>query len=84
MIVVYSIPNCPYCKQLKDLLNDKKIEFIDEDVSLPKNVKTFAKIAEIANSSDVPMVRVDKQLFVPYVSFQSIEEAVALVEKFNV
>lgn len=84
MIYVYTIPNCPYCNELKGLLNDRKIEFDEIDVTLPNNVANFAKITEVVKSSDVPMVRIDKQMFVPYMSFKSIPEAADLVEKFNI
>lgn len=84
MVYVYTIPNCPYCKELKDLLNEKNIEFEEIDVTSPNHASNFAKIVQVVKSSDVPMVRIDKQMFVPYMSFQSIPEAVSLVEKFNV
>lgn len=32
-VTVYSLPTCPYCKQAKAYLKEKKIEFEDIDVS---------------------------------------------------
>ena len=82
MVKIYSMDGCPYCVELKDLLKAEGVEFTDVDINLPENEAEYKKIAEISKSDDVPIVRVDKQLLVPNVSFRSIREAADLTKKF--
>ena len=82
MIKIYSITNCPFCTELKELLTTEGIEFIDVNVDLEENEVEYNEINRISQSDDVPIIKVGKQLLVPNVSFQSIKESVELVKKF--
>lgn len=82
MIRIYSIPECPYCTELKEILSAEGVEFTDVNVNLPENEEEYNKIHEITQSEEVPIVRVNNQLLVPNISFQSIREASYLVIKF--
>lgn len=82
MIKIYSIPDCIYCTELKEILTKEGVEFVDVNVNLPENESEYKKISEISNSNDVPIVRVGKQLLVPNISFRSIQEAYLLTTKF--
>jgi glutaredoxin len=82
MVKIYSIPECPYCTELKEILTKEGIEFTDVNVNLPENETEYNKLHEITKSDDVPIVKVGKQLLVPNVSFRSIREASYLVIKF--
>ena len=82
MIRIYSIPDCPYCTELKEILTQEGVEFTDVDVNLPENEEEYNKIHEMTKSDEVPIVLVGKQLLVPNVSFQSIREAADLTKKF--
>lgn len=84
MIKIYTFPECPFCKELKELLTNEGIEFEDVNVNLPENQDEFAIVARVSNSNEVPIMKIDKQLFVPNVSFQSIPEAIELAKKFLV
>jgi glutaredoxin len=84
MVRIYSIPECPYCTELKDILTKEGIEFQDINVNLPENEAEYNKLHEITKSDDVPIVKVGKQLLVPNVSFRSIREAADLTKKFLV
>ena len=76
--------NCPYCKQLKDLLTGEGIEFEDVDINKPENKEESDMIFKVTKVDSVPIVRVGKHLFAPDVSFTSIEEAFELTKKFMV
>lgn len=82
MVKIYSIPNCPYCTELKDILTTEGVVFEDVDVNLPENEAEYVKISEITKSDDVPIIKVGKQLLVPNVSFKSIRECSLLIQKF--
>jgi len=79
---IYSIPECPYCTELKEILTKEGIEFTDVNVNLPENEKEYDQIYEVTKSEEVPIVLVGKQLLIPNVSFQSIREAADLTKKF--
>jgi glutaredoxin 3 len=79
---IYSIPECPYCTELKEILTQEGIEFTDVNVNLPENEKEYDQIHEVTKSEEVPIVLVGKQLLVANVSFQSIRECADLTKKF--
>jgi glutaredoxin len=82
MVTIYGFKDCPYCTELKDLLTKEGIQFIDVDVNLPENEEEFNKILEVSKAEEVPIIKVGKQLLVPNVSFQSINEAAELTKRF--
>lgn len=83
-LIIYTIKNCPYCKDLKEKLDSKNISYKDKDVELEENKDEFNKILEVSKAEEVPILRIDKQLFVPNVSFKSIDEIVSLIDRiFN-
>jgi len=82
MVRIYSIPDCPYCNELKEILTKEGVEFVDINVDTPENEKEYDKVYEITKSEMVPIVLVGTQFLVPNVSFQSIREAADLTKKF--
>ena len=82
MVRVYSIPNCPYCTELKTILTNENVDFVDINVDLPENEAEYNKINEITKSDMVPIVLVGNQFLVPNVSFNTIREAADLTKKF--
>lgn len=83
-VSIYTMSNCPYCAELKKLLEQENIEYRNVDIDLPENQEEFQQILEVSNAEEVPIIRIEKQLFVPNVSFKSITESVELVKKFLV
>lgn len=81
MVRIYTIPNCPYCTQLKEMLRTEGVEFTEVNVNDPENDAEYQKLHEVTKSDDVPMIKIGKQLLVPHVSFQSIREAADLTKK---
>jgi glutaredoxin 3 len=82
MVKIYSIPQCPYCTELKEKLTENNIEFKDVNVFLEENKSEYDAIIEKTQSDEVPIVRVGNQLLVPNVSFHTITEAYDLTKKF--
>ena len=82
MVIIYTIPQCSYCNELKEILTKEGVAFTDVNVDLPENEAIYTKINELTKSDQVPIIRVKQQLLVPNVSFQSIQEAAELTKKF--
>ena len=82
MIKIYSIEDCPYCTELKNILTEEGIEFVDVNVNLEENEAEYNQIHEITKSDQVPIIKVGKQLLVPNISFATIQEAADLTKKF--
>ena len=84
MVKIYSIENCPYCTELKEMLANEGVEFIDVDVNLPENEPEYQKLTEITQCENVPQIKVGNQILIPDISFRSIREAADLTKKFLV
>lgn len=84
MVRIYSIEDCPYCAELKEILINEGVKFIDIDVNKPEHQDEYNKLFEITKCDQVPQVKVGQQLLVPDVSFRSIREAADLTKKFLV
>ena len=78
-INVFSIPNCPFCVDIKNKLRDANISFNDIDVSLDENEKEFEEVIKISGNDSVPTITVGKHLLAPNVNFHSIDEAFELI-----
>ena len=83
MVRIYSIPECPYCNDLKSILDSKSIQYADVNVNADENEAEFKKLFSVTKCDDVPMVKIGKQIFIPNVSFRSINELVELIEHFS-
>lgn len=84
MIRIYTIDNCPYCNELKELLNKDNILFKDINIDLKENEEEFNKVNAIAKSDSVPIILVNKRILVPEKSFQTIQQAFDLIKKFMI
>jgi glutaredoxin len=84
MVRLYTVENCPYCAELKEIFINEGVEFVEVDVNKPENEPEFNKLYEIAKCDDVPMVKIGPQILVPHTSFRSIREAADLTKKFLV
>ena len=82
MIRIYSVEHCPFCNELKGMLINDGIDFIDIDVNKPENEAEFNKLYQLTKCDDVPMVGINNQIFVPNVSFRSIKELFGLIKRF--
>lgn len=82
MIRLYGFKGCPYCDELKGLLDEGGIEFKYIDINDDTNKKECDKVFELAQTDSVPIVLVNKRILSPEISFFSIQEAFELTKKF--
>jgi glutaredoxin len=82
MIKIYGMNNCPYCEELKDLLDGENIEYVSVDINEKENKEEVDTVFNITKVDSVPIIRVGKQLLAPDVSFSSIKEAFELTKQF--
>lgn len=81
MVRIYSLKTCPYCTELKELLTKEGIEFQDIDVDLPEHQAEYKKLYEFTKNDSVPIIKIGRNILVPEISFQSINEAVTITKK---
>lgn len=81
MIKIYSIPDCPYCNELKSILTTEGVSFLDINVNLPEHEEEWDALHKITKSDTVPIVLVEKQILVPNVSFKTIRECADITKK---
>jgi glutaredoxin-like YruB-family protein len=56
-VKVYSTPNCPYCRMLKEFLTEHGIAFEDKDVSV--NREAAREMIEKSGQMGVPVTIID-------------------------
>jgi glutaredoxin len=81
MIRVYSITDCPYCSEIKELLTNENIPFVDVNIYLPENQKESDKLFEFTKTDQVPVLIVNKKILLPDVSFKTINDCFEIVKK---
>jgi glutaredoxin 3 len=63
-IKVYSTPTCPYCFMLKDWLKERKLEFVDIDVS--RDRKAAVEMVTKSGQTGVPQAEVNGRMIVGF------------------
>ena len=74
-IKLYSIPTCPWCRQTKDYLARKGVEYADFDVATDKS--KFEEMVKLSGQMGVPVIVVDGK---PQVGFNEKKMDEALTE----
>lgn len=73
-VAVYSTPTCPYCRQVKDYLKEKGVEFIDYNVATDLEARNA--MVQKSGQLGVPVIEVDGHIVVGF-NRQKIDELVA-------
>ena len=63
-IAVYSTPTCPYCRQVKDYLKDKGVEFTDYNVAT--DLETRNAMVQKSGQLGVPVIVVDDKVVIGF------------------
>jgi glutaredoxin-like YruB-family protein len=63
-VTVYSTPTCPYCKRVKDFLEENSIEFTDVDVAGDK--EKAKEMIEKSGQMGVPVIDIDGEMIIGF------------------
>ncbi len=63
-VTVYSTPTCPYCRQVKDYLSQKGIEFADHNVA--SDLEARNSMVQKSGQLGVPVVDIDGQIVIGF------------------
>lgn len=70
---------CPYCDELKERLDEMKIQY--DEVDIHDNEEVFNEICKTTKTETVPLVLVGKFIVAAELSFRTIEEASLIIQK---
>ncbi len=57
-ITIYTTPTCVFCRQLKEYLTEKGIEYVEKNVSA--DTEAAKEMVELSNQMGVPVVVIEK------------------------
>ena len=81
-ISIFVLDGCEHCELLKQLLKEKNINF--KEIDIEKNEKMYEEFSESMQNEFVPAIVIDNKIaLVPQDSFDTIQEAVELIEKHS-
>jgi len=79
-VILFSMKGCPYCDDLKNKLEEKKIRFVERDVD--EHEILYESFSKKVDSEFLPAVVIGKKAFVPEKSFKTIEQAADIIESY--
>ena len=80
-IEIYTNETCPYCKQIKEELTKKNIDF--ENKLTPDFAEEWQDVINLTGMPTVPTIRCNNEYFIPGRDFQSPQQLVNLLETFK-
>ena len=63
-VIVYSTPNCPYCRMSKQYLTQRGIKFVDYDVSV--DVEKAREMIEKSGQMGVPVIDINGTIIIGF------------------
>lgn len=79
-VILFSMKGCPYCDDLKNKLEEKKIRFVERDID--EHEILYESFSKKVDSEFLPAVVIGKKAFVPEKSFKTIEQAADIIENY--
>ena len=80
-VIVYSNATCPYCKQVKEKLTEKEIEF--ENRSTTDFQEEWNNIMLLTGMAQVPTILYKDAYFVPGRDYGNVDNLMMILERFN-
>ena len=79
-VILYTMKGCPFCDDLKKILNENKVPFLEKDIE--DNEKEYDKFSEAVKSEFLPAVLIGKKAFIPDRSFKTIDQAGKIIQNY--
>lgn len=88
-VVLYSMKGCPFCDQMKDLLKESKISYIERDID--DHEREYDNFVQATGNEFIPAFMLiehegeevkDVKLMAPDRDYQDIHEALEKVKQF--
>lgn len=89
IVVIYTMKSCPYCHELKEMLDKENIEYFDRDIHDYK--EEYDIFVEITGNEYVPSFMTVKEpdakkpevfLYAPERDFNELEDGVKIIKEF--
>ncbi len=80
-IKIYTNKNCKYCKQIKEELTNKNIDFVNKDTSEFK--EEWGKIVNLTSLPTVPTIFYKNNYFVANRDFNNPQTVIDIIENFE-
>jgi len=85
-VVVYTMKNCPFCQEFKDILVKEEIEFFDRDID--EYEEEYNLFSEITDNDMVPALLIiegneekhESFLYAPERNYNELTEAVDIIK----
>tara|TARA_Y100001938_G_C7911044_1_gene339611 strand:- start:46 stop:444 length:399 start_codon:yes stop_codon:yes gene_type:complete len=77
-IIIYTNSSCPYCKQIKELLEENKIKYIERDKE--EFAQEWYKVVELTGIPVFPTVNIGDEYILPNRDYQHSEQLVNIIE----
>ncbi len=77
-ITLYSTPSCPYCKLVKEYLQEQKVAFTEVDVS--QDNESIQKMVKLSGQMGVPVIDVNGQIIVGW-NKNALEEVIKVQQQ---
>ena len=89
LVVLYTMSSCPFCSEMKDMLNEENIEYYERDIDEhKKEYDDFVKLTENDYLPSFSIITIDEnnevnnfEYLVPDESFNSLDEAVEKIKE---
>jgi|TARA_R110002124_G_scaffold78474_1_gene209609 glutaredoxin len=80
-IIIYTNETCPYCKQIKEALTDKKIEFENRITS--DHPKDWYELTFLTGMPTVPTLFYEEEYLVPGRDFRSADHLLEILNGYK-
>ena len=80
-IEIYTNESCPYCVQVKEMLEKENIKFIEKVTS--KNVEEYQKIVNLTGIPTVPNIKYKNEYFIPGRDFKTLDQLLGIIKNYQ-
>ncbi len=81
-IKIFTQPNCLYCKNVKDALTEKEIEFESIDISQSENREEWNLVTRLSGIGMTPTITFRDQIWAPNRDFQDANSLIQRLQYF--